>query len=83
VEIDEADAKRTMGLDGIGYVLRHDDKCAITWSPEPDTRAHKIVELIHALNDLSTERSDETGVLKAEVVRLTTELDADRRELMD
>ena len=53
-EIDEADAERYLGLDGIGYVLRYDDKCAATWSPEPGTRAHKIVRLIDVLNELST-----------------------------
>lgn len=82
-EIVEADAERNLGLDGIGYVLRHDDKCATTWSPEPGTRAHKIVGLVHALNELSTKKSDEIGVLQEEVIRLTNELDADRRELLD
>ena len=83
MEIAEADAERYLGLDGVGYVLRHGDKCATTWSPEPDTRAYKIVELIHALNELSTKKSDDTGALQEEIVRWTSELDVDRRELLD
>ena len=80
-EIDEGDAERYVGLDGTGYVLRHGEKCAITWSPEPGTRAHKIVGLVHALNRLSTKESEKSGTPQTEVVQLISELDADRREI--
>lgn len=82
-EIDEADAERYVGMDGTGYVLRHGDKCATAWSPEPGTRAHKIVGLVHVLNQLSTEKSEKIGGLQAEIAQLTSSLDADRRELQD
>ena len=80
-EIDEADAERYLGLDDIGYVLRHGEKCATTWSPEPGTRAHKIVGLVHALSQLSSESSGKSQALQMEVVELISELDADRREI--
>lgn len=77
-EIDLADAEPSMGLDGVTYVLRYDTKCAMAWSPAPETRAHKIVSLIDALDRLS--KGDAS---QADISMWLTELESDTRELAD
>lgn len=82
-EIDHADAAGSMGLDGITYILRYDDKCAFAWSPAPGTRAHKIVGLVDALDSLSKEDARNATALHGDVSRWIAELESDTRELAD
>ena len=82
-EIDHADAAGSMGLDGITYILRYDDKCAFAWSPAPGTRAYKIVGLVNALDSLSKEDARKATALHADVSRWIAELESDTRELAD
>ena len=82
-EIDHADAAGSMGLDGVTYILRYDDKCASAWSPAPGTRAHKIIGLVNALDSLSKEDASEAATLHADVSRWIAELESDTRGLAD
>ena len=82
-EIDHADAAGSMGLDGITYILRYDDKCAFAWSPAPGTRAYKIVGLAHALDSLSKDDARNATALHGDVSRWIAELESDTRELAD
>jgi len=83
VEIDQADAVHSLGLDGVTYILRYDDKCAFTWSPAPETRAYKIVRLVNALDSLSKADTGNAADLHAEISRWVAELEADTRELAE
>lgn len=82
-EIDQADAVNSLGLDGITYILRYDDKCAFAWSPAPATRAYKIVGLVNALDSLSKADTGDATALHAEISRWVAELEADTRELAE
>lgn len=82
-EIDHADADPYRGFDGITYILRYDDRCALAWLPREATRAYKIVRLVNALNSLSKEDPGEATPLHAEISRWVTELEADTRELAE
>jgi hypothetical protein len=82
-EIDLADAEPAMGLDGVTYVLRYGAKCAMTWSPQPDTRAHKIVDLVDALDRLSKEDARQVESLHADITMSLAQLESDTRELAE
>lgn len=82
-EIDHADAEPLIGLDGITYVLRHGDRCAMAWSPSAGTRADKIVDLIDALGRLGKGDASQAVALRAEIANRLAQLEADTRELSD
>ena len=82
-EIDQADAVNSLGLDGVTYILRYDEKCAFAWSPAPATRAYKIVGLVNALDSLSKEDPGKSTALHADISRWVAELESDTRELAD
>jgi hypothetical protein len=84
-EIDQANAELYRGFDGVTYILRYDDKCALAWSPREATRAHKIVSLVHVLGRLGRESKSPAEIARShqEIADWLTELDSETRELAE
>lgn len=79
-EIDNANSPHRSGLDGIVYQFAHGKSCAETWSPEPETRAAKLVELVENLARLSNTPADQRSEVAIRMRNLLDELDAQKRE---
>ncbi|WP_440223828.1 hypothetical protein ACQQ2N_01115 [Dokdonella sp. MW10] len=77
-EIEIADADPALGLDGTTYIFRYRGKCATAWSPQPGTRAEKLVRLVEELAQMSQTGSASN---RTEIRDLLIELDSDKSQL--
>ena len=76
-EIDQADAEPAYGLDGTTYLFKSAEKCATVWTPQAETRAYKLVDLVDELIALSRRSSSSTKV-RVRIRELMIELERDR-----
>ncbi len=55
------------GLDGVKYHFVYRDRAAQTWSPRPESRAGRFVELAHTLARLTSAESSDRPQIEAEL----------------
>lgn len=80
-EIEHADADRRMGLDGVGFFLRHGQSCAYAWSPPDDIRQGRIIRLVEDLYEASRSRRSDAATISAKLDKALGALEAEARAI--
>ena len=78
-EINTANTPWEIGADGISYFFTDGVNCAGAWSPDPDTRADKFIELAYELASLSENKPDQTSKARSNIRSIIIELEYQKR----